>query len=46
MTPAHTEPSVPEIPSQVEMMTHSTDDETEAQRGREASPLRPHSPHA
>lgn len=46
MTPAHTEPSVPEISSQVEMMAHSTDEETEAQGGGEASPLRPHSPRA
>lgn len=46
MTPAHTEPSAPETPSQVEMMAHSTDEETEAQGGGEPSPLRLHSPHA
>lgn len=46
MTPAHTEPSVPGTPSQAGMMAHSTDEETEAQGGGEASPLRPHSPRA
>lgn len=35
MTPAHTEPSAPETPSQVEMMAHSTDGETEVQGGGE-----------